>query len=116
MLPGTTPDTQSARDQPKTAECLITKKATTSDQINDFNKKQVYIEVFLYFHKKRTQGGPGGLRTSRDVYDVLNRLGVLIRVSPMLRGLTQLQKVAENDHFACSDQSSRDDPGMTYSS
>ena len=56
-----------------------------------------------HFIKKgdRETGGDRGLRTSGDVYDVRNRSGVLIRVSPMLRGLAQLQKVAENDHFCC---------------
>ena len=39
------------------------------------------------------------LARCKDLHAVPNRLGTCIRMYPMLRGLAQLQKVAENHHF-----------------
>ena len=55
---------------------------------------------------RRCQGHARGLAAVVGVYGLPNRSEMHLGNTPMLRGLTQLQKVAENDHFACSDQSS----------
>ena len=56
--------------------------------------------------EKWRQGVTEGLAVARDVYALRNRLGTFPHTNPMLRGPAHLLKVAENDHFACSEQSS----------
>ena len=60
---------------------------------------------FCVIIKKNAASSESGdierLWVSGDLYDVPNRFGVVTDINPMLRGLAQLQKVAENDHFCC---------------